>query len=126
MRTFGLVACLLAVSFGCLGAQAAEPVRVMVVGTMHFSNPGADMHNVKVDDVLAPKRQAEIERVTAALLKFKPTIVATEWPEKIVAERYPKYADGTLAQSRNEMVQLGFRLGKAAGARVEGADADGD
>ena len=108
-------------------AMAAEPVKVMIVGTMHFSNPGADMHNVKVDDVLVPKRQAEIARVAAGLARFKPTVVATEWPADIVAQRYPKYVDGTLAESRNEVVQLGFRLGKTAGlTRVYGTDADGD
>lgn len=30
--------------------------QVMIVGTMHFDNPGLDYRNVAVDDVLAPKR----------------------------------------------------------------------
>jgi hypothetical protein len=49
-----------------------------------------------------------------------------EWPRELVAERYPKFLAGNLAPSRNEVVQLGFRLGKLTSAAVEGIDADGD
>lgn len=36
----------------CAPADAAEPVSVMIVGDFHMSNPGRDLHNVQVDDVL--------------------------------------------------------------------------
>src|SRR2546430_10594689 len=102
-------------------------VKVMIVGVFHMSNPGHDIHNLKADDVLAPGRQAEIEAVTAALAKFRPTKVAAEWPADLVAERYPKYLAGTLPPSRNEVVQLGFRLAKTAGLKTaDGIDVDGD
>ena len=108
-------------------ANAAEPVSVMIVGGFHMSNPGRDLHNVRVDDMLAPKRQAEIAQVTTALAKFKPTLVAVEWPADLVEQRYDAYLKRTLAPSHNEVVQLGFRLAKGAGpAHVEGIDADGD
>jgi hypothetical protein len=109
-------------------AVAPQPaVKVMVVGVFHMSNPGHDIHNLKVDDVLAPARQAEIEAVTSALAKLRPTKVAAEWPAETVAERYPKYFAGTLPPSRNEVVQLGFRLAKMAGLKtVHGIDVDGD
>lgn len=107
-------------------AEAAKPVEVMVVGVFHLSNPGHDQYNVQVDDVLAPKRQAEIALVAQALGRFRPTIVAAEWPAETVAERYPKYLAGSLPPSRNEVVQLGFRLAKAADARMIGVDVDGD
>jgi hypothetical protein len=111
-------------------ALAAEPstklVEVMVVGVFHMSNPGHDIHNLKVDDVLEPKRQGEIAAVTDALTRFKPSKVGVEWPEDLVAERYKQYLAGTLAPSRNEVVQLGFRLAKTVGAEVYGLDADGD
>lgn len=111
----------------CVQADAAEPVSVMIVGGFHMSNPGHDLHNVQVDDMLAPKRQAEIAQVTDALARFKPTLVAVEWPADLVNQRYDAYLKGTLAPSHNEVVQLGFRLAKGAGlAHVEGIDADGD
>jgi hypothetical protein len=109
--------------------SAPQPpvAEVMIVGVYHMSNPGRDLHNIAVDDVLTPRRQAEIAAAIAGLARFRPTKVATEWPADIVAERYPKYLAGTLAPSRNEVVQLGFRLAKTAGAQgVWGIDADGD
>ncbi len=110
------------------GARAADPapVQVVILGTFHMSNPGHDMHNQKVDDMLAPERQEQIGAVVAALARFAPTRIAVEWPAEVVAERYPRYLAGTLPPSSNEVVQLGFRLGKAAKAAVEGIDVDGD
>lgn len=109
------------------GASATDaPVQVMIVGDFHMSNPDRDQHNVQVDDVLAPKRQAEIEAVTQALLAFHPTAVAAEWPADIVAQRFDAYRKGTLAPSHNEVVQLSFRLAKEAGAQAYGIDVDGD
>lgn len=108
-------------------AEPSPLVEVMVVGGFHMSNPGRDLHDVQVDDVLAPKRQREIGRVNAALARFKPTKVAVEWPKAVVAERYPKYLAGTLPPSRNEVVQLGFNLAKTARAQgVFGIDVDGE
>jgi hypothetical protein len=116
-----------AAAFAPTTAFADEPVQVMIVGGFHMSNPGHDLHNVQADDMLAPKRQAEIAAVTTSLAAFKPTLVAVEWPADLTDQRYDAYRKGTLAPSRNEVVQLGFRLAKAAGlARVNGIDADGD
>jgi len=98
----------------------------MVVGVFHMSNPGHDLHNLKADDVLEPKRQGEIAALTDALARFKPTKVGVEWPSDLVAERYKQYLAGTLPPSRNEVVQLGFRLAKTTGAQVYSLDADGD
>ena len=55
---------------------AAEPARVLIVGTYHFSNPGQDQANVDAVDVTAPQRQAELQAITDALAKFAPTMVA--------------------------------------------------
>jgi hypothetical protein len=108
-------------------AAVSPPVEVMVVGVYHMSNPGHDLHNMKADDVLEPKRQAEVAALTDGLARFKPTKIGVEWPTNLVTERYPKFLAGALEPSRNEVVQLGFRLAKVAGS--EGAyslDADGD
>jgi hypothetical protein len=126
-----LLICILALFLGPVSARTAEPatdpVEVMVVGVYHMSNPGRDLHNLKVDDVLAPKRQAQIAAVTDALARFRPDKIAVEWPAATVAERYPKYLDGNLPPSRDESAQLGFRLAKTAGAEgVYGIDVDGE
>lgn len=121
---------ILALCFAPLCAVAVEPstkpIEVMIVGVFHMSNPGHDLHNLKADDVLEPKRQAEIAALTDALARFKPTKVGVEWPPDLVTERYKQYVAGTLPPSRNEVVQLGFRLAKTAGAGVYSLDADGD
>jgi hypothetical protein len=110
-----------------LAASAAQgDARVLLVGTFHFANPGMDQHNVKAVDVLTPQRQAEIQWIVDSLARFRPTHVGVEWPAAIVDERYPKYVDGTLPESRNEVVQLGFRLAKKHGLKhVTGIDVEG-
>lgn len=120
-----LTTLLLALSFAT--ASAAEPARVVVVGTYHFSNPGRDMANVQAVDVTTPERQAELQAITDRLAKFEPDVVAVEWPADVTEERYRQYLDGSLPVSRNEVVQLGFRLAKQRGLeRVYGIDVDGD
>lgn len=129
----GAIACIIALAL-CLAPaaiNAAEPtpppVEVMIIGVYHMSNPGHDLHDVKADDVLAPGRQTEIAVMTDALARFRPSKVVAEWPANVVNERYPKYLAGTLPPSRNEVVQLGFRLAKTAKAKgMYGIDADGD
>jgi len=123
----GLSAPLAALAAAPAAQSKARPVEVMIVGDYHMSNPGHDLHNARIDEVLAPERQAQIAKVTDALARFKPTKVAAEWPADVAAERYGQYLAGTLKPSRNEVVQLGFRLAKTSGLKtVYGIDADGE
>jgi hypothetical protein len=122
---FAVLGLLFALSTSAYAADA--PVQVMIVGGFHMNNPGLDMHDLAVDDVLAPRRQAEIEGISQALLRFHPTMVDAEWPAYIAAQRYDAYLKGTLAPSHNEVVQLGFRLAHEAGlSTVHGIDVDGE
>lgn len=108
-------------------AHAAEPIKVLVLGTYHFSNAGLDQHNVEAVDVLLPERQRELAALVESLAKFQPTFVGVEWSDDVVQERWAKFRDGTLPESRNEVVQVGFRLAREAGVeRVRGIDADGE
>lgn len=107
--------------------QAAEPARVVIVGTYHFSNPGQDQANVEAVDVTVPQRQAELQAVADALAKFEPTLVGVEWPADTASTEYAQYLDGSLPPSTNEVVQLGFRLAKQRGLKqVHGLDVSGD
>ena len=94
-----------------------EPGKVMVLATWHFSNPGQDTFNADVDDVLAPKRQAEIQRLVEALAEFQPTHVAIEgtWGLEVYETRYNAYLTGEAELTRNERQQIGFRLAKMLG-----------
>jgi hypothetical protein len=89
---------------------------VLVLGTYHMGNPGRDIFNLKADDVLAPKRQAEIREVLEALLRFRPTKIAVEADSdgpKI--KQYLDYLAGRYEPGRDERDQIGFRLGKELG-----------
>jgi hypothetical protein len=124
-----MIACAAAclVALGVARAAPVEPVSVMIVGDFHMSNPGRDLHNMQADDMLASKRQAEIAAVTDALARFRPTIVAAEWSAGVAKQRFAAYQAGTLAASRNEVVQLGFRLAKTAGlSTVHGIDVEAE
>jgi hypothetical protein len=113
--------------FAPAASQAAEPARVLIVGTYHFSNPGQDQANVESVDVSVPARQAELQAVADALAKFEPTLVGVEWPADAARTQYAQYLDGSLPPSTNEVVQLGFRLAKQQGLKqVHGLDVPGD
>jgi len=102
---------------------------VLVLGVFHMANPGRDIANTRADDVLSPKRQAEIADVIAVLKRFRPTKIAVEAPfyEDAAARRYADYLAGTHELTRNETQQIGFRLAKELGhATIYPVDADGE
>lgn len=104
----------------------AEDAQVMILGTWHFANPGADLNNVDSVDVLKPDAQAELGRIVQALAGFKPDRVFVEWPAALADERYAQYRAGTLEPDRNEVVQIGFRLAAQLDhPNVYGIDVDG-
>ncbi len=110
-------------------APPAARAEVLVVGVYHMANPGKDVFNMKADDVLAPKRQAEIAQVIEVLKRFHPTKIAVGadvWDEGI-PKRYADYVAGQHELSRNEIEQVGFRLAKDVGHKtVYPVDADGE
>jgi len=115
--------------FAALGGKTAG-AQVLVVGSYHMSNPGLDAVNITADDVLAPKRQREIEDLASRLARFQPTKVAVEIPfgrDSASNALYRRHLRGEHALDRTEMQQLGFRVAKAAGLpRIYGIDYDLD
>ena len=118
-----------------LGQQAAalkpEPpadrAQVLVLGVYHMANPGHDIFNMKADDVLAPKRQAEIAQLMEVLKRFNPTKIAVEASDDRIAKRYADYIAGKHELMPNETEQIGFRLAKELGHKTMYAvDADGE
>lgn len=103
---------------GFPAACAADEVQVMILGTYHFANPGRDVIKQDFDDVLLPKRQAELEELARRLASWQPDRIAVEWPwsrTDTTQARYARYRAGTLAPNRNEVVQIGFRLAARLG-----------
>lgn len=95
-----------------------ETVEVMILGSYHFSNPGQDVANMDVDDVLVPQRQAELDALAKALAVWKPDRVLIErqrpGPDFLV-EEYELYRDGGGRDDRSERSQIGFRLAALLG-----------
>ena len=121
---------LLMVAAATLQAQAADrptgfpvacaraEVQVMLLGTYHFANPGQDVIKQDIDDVLQPKRQAELEELVSRLASWQPDRIAVEQSisrTDTVNARYARYLAKALAPSRNEVVQIGFRLASRLG-----------
>lgn len=136
-RSF-LISALVALTFGSALAQQAtqqanqqasiRKPEILVLGCYHMANPGRDLFNMKADDVLAPKRQAEITELIEVLKKFQPTKVAIE--SDAHGPRLGQYADylaGKRTLTSNEIEQLGFRLAKEMGHKtIYPVDVDGD
>jgi hypothetical protein len=108
--------------------QPEKRAEVLVVGVYHMANPGRDVFNMQADDVLAPKRQAEIAQLIEVLKKFQPTKIAIE--ADMYGSRPQEYSDylaGKHTLSRNENDQIGYRLAKELGHKaIYPVDADGD
>jgi len=102
---------------------------VLVLGVYHMANPGRDDFNTQADDVLTPKRQAEMSQVAGVLKKFNPTKIVVERDpgDKRLAKDYSDYLAGKHDLTRNEIEQIGFRLARELGHKsVFGVDADGE
>lgn len=94
-----------------------ESGKVLILGTYHFANPGADQFNPESDDVTTPERQAELDRLVEALAEFDPTHVAIEGRPEVDAyqQEYEAYLAGEHELNNNERQQIGFRLAKYMG-----------
>lgn len=98
--------------------QMTRKPTIMILGSSHLANPGMDGINYKMDDVLAPKRQREIEQLVKQLREFKPTKMAFEIDFSRTAEintTYQDYLKGAYELKRHESDQIGFRLAKQMG-----------
>ena len=110
--------CLIAIAAasGATAALPAQPIpktEVMVLGTYHFANPGRDIVNVEVDDVLKPKRQAELGALARALAEFKPTKVMVEQETKantLIDSDFAGFTSAELTRNRDERTQIGYRI----------------
>jgi hypothetical protein len=128
MRKVFLFLGLLAIPRASLPQSDARP-EILVLGTYHMANPGHDIHNMRADDVLSPKRQQEITLLIEVLKEFHPTKIAIEAEvgSQRVAQEYADYLAGKYALSRNETNQIGYRLAKALDQHsIYPVDVDGD
>ncbi len=101
--------------------KTMKPVEVMLLGVYHMGGGGRHVYETEVDDVLSERRQREIEEVVERLVRWKPDVVAVEYPaekQEVLAEIFEDYLKGKGVperMKRNEIVQIGFRVAKRLG-----------
>lgn len=113
-------------------AQAQPKIQVVLLGMYHLHNPGLDVAKVKIDDVLAEKRQAEIRRVVDALKAYAPEQIFTEYStnqQTSLDSLYRVYRAGGRRDKRGELDQIVFRTAGELGLKpgqIFGVDDTGD
>ena len=109
VKSFCIFALTLGAALPAISQQPPARAEVLVLGMYHMANPGHDIFNMQADDVLAPKRQAEVAQVIAALKKFNPTKIAVEGDvfDDRIPKRYAEYVAGKHELTRNEVEQIG-------------------
>jgi hypothetical protein len=97
---------------------------VLLIGTFHYNNPGADLAKTKTFDILSEGAQNELQQMTADIKAYNPTKVFVEWPydeQRELDSLYQKYREGTYFENyslsnfyrKNEIFQLAFRVAEA-------------
>lgn len=99
----------------CAAAQNKQPVKVLLLGVFHFSNPGLDVAKFKSADILSEERQKEVMQVVEKLKAISPDkIFIEDAPENQnkIDSTLDQYKKGKYTLSSNEIDQLGLRLAK--------------
>ena len=96
----------------------AQKPTLMILGSAYSANRGKDFINSKMDDVLAPERQRELQQLVEQLARFNPTKITVEIDTSRDVElqaKYHDYLNGSFQLERDEIFQIGFRLAKEMG-----------
>jgi len=91
--------------------------KIAVLGTFHFGST-SDVAAVKIDNLMGPQRQEEIQSMLDKIRDYQPTKVLLE-VEREKQDRlqtsYQNYLTGKYELEKSEIYQLGFRLAKMMG-----------
>lgn len=96
---------------------------VLLIGTFHYNNPGADVAKFKSFNILGKESQHQLEKITAKIKNYNPTKIFVEWPyneQNELDSLYQIYNQGQYFQNdslsdfylKNEIFQLAFRVAK--------------
>lgn len=95
-------------------AVAAEPARILILGTHHFAG-STDFIKGTPEDITSERRQREVEELVRRLAEFRPNKIAVEIPyseETSLNSEYQAYVAGTRPLGPSEDEQVGFRLAR--------------
>ncbi|GAA4279227.1 DUF5694 domain-containing protein [Aquimarina mytili] len=111
------------------GNEQTKPIEnlnskeVLLVGTFHYNNPGADIAKTKSFDILSQESQLELKEISKRIAAYNPTKIFVEWPyneQKELDSLYQLYTKGQYFQNdslsdfyrKNEIFQLAFKIAK--------------
>lgn len=122
-------------------AQTQKKKQILLIGTFHFNNPGADGVKTADFDITTTPAQQELEKISNQIKKFNPNKIFVEWEyydQKNLDSLYSLYLNNQYENyiekafknkpsysmyATNEIFQLAFRAAKKAGLKlVHGID----
>lgn len=112
ISTFLITLLLVTTTFG---QESKHKTKILLIGTIHFETPHLDKFELKSDDVLAPKRQQELEELTGILKRTNADKVMIERPfnqQMLIDSLYNAYSQNRYKLTVSEREQIGFRLAK--------------
>lgn len=132
MRKINLLLILFLLNFSkeSLAQQANKEKEVLLIGTFHFNNPGADIAQTDKFDVLTDKSQKELEVIAQRIKAFSPDKIFVEWDYNesnkldslyalYLENKYFDYVENKYPKKtfykENEIFQLAFRAAKLSG-----------
>lgn len=98
---------------------------VLLIGTFHYNNPGADVAKTKSFDILNDGSQQELDNIAARIAEFNPTKIFVEWEHDEQTQldslhnlytHNNYFTNDSLSDfyRKNEIFQLAFRAAKRA------------
>lgn len=114
-------------SKGVSAQQATKQKEVLLIGTFHFNNPGADIAKTDKFDVLSENSQKELENISNQIKNYSPDKIFVEWDyddnitlnslfSLYIDNEYFDFVDKNYPKStfykENEIFQLAFRAAK--------------
>ncbi len=95
-------------------------VNALLIGTFHFANfnpkNNGDILQINIPDIFTDENQRELEHISQAIVDFNPDKIFVEYrytKQHRLDSIYDTFIPANYKEaSRNEIVQLGFRVGK--------------
>ena len=104
---------------------SSDQKEVLLIGTFHYNNPGADVAKTKSFDVLSEGSQKELEQIVSKIKDYHPTQIFVEWPfdeQNELDSLYNLYKEDRYFTNdslsdfylKNEIFQLAFPAARAS------------
>lgn len=101
----------------------SNSTEVLLIGTFHYNNPGADVAKTKSFDILNETSQLELEKLSNDIKEYNPSKIFVEWPyneQNELDSLYQLYIKDEYFENdslsdfylKNEIFQLAFRVAK--------------